>query len=270
VLRVNRSTYYKHFNSPEAPRNIENQRIRRAILELYTKSKQRFGAGKIRQRLSAEYGINISEGRVYRLMKGMSLPKMSTVKPKPAPKTMSADSECPNLLNKQFNPSAPNRVWVSDITYIKVNGKFVYLCVIIDLFARKLIAYKIGARADASLTIDTFNTAYKLRGAPAGTLFHSDRGVQYTAKDFRKLLDNANFIQSFSAKGHPYDNAVVESFFKFLKHEEIDRRSFDSLDELNLALFEYMHFYNHSRPHSANDNLTPHELESRFFNDVLG
>ena len=197
-------------------------------------------------------------------MKGMALPKMSTVKAKPTFKSAAVDSDCPNLLKKQFNPSAPNRVWVSDITYIKVNGKFVYLCVIIDLFARKLIAYKTGINAKVSLVIDTFNAAYKSRRSPVGTLFHSDRGVQYTAKDFRKLLDNVNFIQSFSAKGHPFDNAVVESFFKFLKHEETDRRSFSSLDELNLALFEYAHFYNSLRPHSANGFLTPIELENEF------
>jgi transposase InsO family protein len=124
--------------------------------------------------------------------------------------------------------------------------------------------HKSGIKADVSLVVDTFNTAYKLRGKPVGTLFHSYRCVQYTAKTFRKLLDGVNFIQSFSAKGHPYDNAVAEAFFKFLKHEETDRRSFSSLDKLNLALFEYSHFYNNARPHSANGNLTPDELEFRF------
>ena len=88
-------------------------------------------------------------------------------------------------------------------------------------------------------------------------MFHSDRGCQYTSKEFRNALDNANFVQSFSAKAHPYDNAVAESFFKFLKKEELDRRTFNSLCDLNLSLFEYIEsFYNKRRPHSANDFLS--------------
>ena len=121
---------------PESKRSIENQEIRRAILSLYTKSKQRFGVPKIQKRLAAEYGIKISAGRVYRLMKGMALPKMSTVKPKPATKAEHTDAEYINVLKKQFNPDAPNKAWVSDITYVRVNGRFHYVCAIIDLYAR--------------------------------------------------------------------------------------------------------------------------------------
>jgi transposase InsO family protein len=164
----------------------------------------------------------------------------------------------------QFNPAAPNRVWVSDITYIKVKGGFAYVCVIIDLFARKVVAYKTSLKANVCLTEETLKSAYAVRGNPSGVIFHSDRGVQYTAKEFRKVLDGMNFTQSFSAKGHPYDNAVAEAFFKFLKLEEIDRRTFSSLQELDLTLFEYVRFYNNSRPHSANGGLTPDETEARF------
>lgn len=97
-------------------------------------------------------------------------------------------------------------------------------------------------------------------------MFHSDRGCQYTSADFRKAVDLADYIQSFSAKGHPYDNAVAESFFKYLKLEELNRKSFSSLDELNLSLFEYIEgFYNRKRPHSANDLLSPDEKERDFF-----
>ena len=98
-------------------------------------------------------------------------------------------------------------------------------------------------------------------------MFHSDQGSQYTSKEFRKALDCANIVQSFSARGHPYDNAVMESFFRFLKHEELNRRTFNSLQELNLSLFEYVEgFYNKNRPHSANDFLSPNEKEALFWN----
>ena len=266
VLKVNRSTYYKRFSKEEAPRTLENRQIRDTILTIYANAKYRFGAHKVRQRLLTEYGIKISVGRVYRLMKTMTLPKMSTIKPKNAPKSKSVDSDCPNFLSKRFNVTAPNQIWVGDITYVRVNGKFCYVCAVIDLFARRLVACIPGQKIDTNLVIKAFEAAYSNRGKPQGLMFHSDRGVQYTCAQFRGLLDNLLVVQSFSAKGHPYDNAVAESFFKFLKLEELNRRNFAAFAELELALASYAHFYNSQRPHSHNDGLTPIQKEDEFFN----
>ena len=198
-------------------------------------------------------------------MKGMELPKTSTIKPKNGRKVVQNDENMPNFLKKRFDVPKPNEVWVSDITYVKIGGKWCYICVVIDLFARKLISCKASKKADSKLTSDTLTVAYNSRNCPKNVMFHSDRGVQYTAFDFRKLLDKLDFIQSFSAKGHPYDNAVAESFFRFLKSEELDRTSFATLDELNLSLFEYANFYNNFRPHSFNDGLAPSQKELEFF-----
>ena len=176
VLNVNRSSYYKHFNSKEPKRAIENRNIKNCILQIYSEAKCRYGAQKMRRVLEVNYGIHISQGRVYRLMKQMQLPKMSTVKPKFKTATQSNDRDCHNVLKQNFNPKEPNKAWCSDITYIKAGGKFYYLCVIIDLFSRRVIAYKISCKIDTRLVLDT--------------------------------------------KGHPYDNAVAEAFFKFLKLEE--------------------------------------------------
>jgi transposase InsO family protein len=199
-------------------------------------------------------------------MKSMALPKMSTSKPVSV-KIQSEQGECKNHLDQRFNPSAPNTVWAGDITYVRVAGRFCYVCVIMDLFSRKVIAWKTGMTADKRLVIDTFTAACVKRGNPNGVLFHSDRGCQYTSKDFRKTVDNADFVQSFSAKGHPYDNAVVESFFKYLKKELTNRHSYSSIKELNMSLFEYVEgFYNKSRPHSSNGMLSPVEKEVAFFN----
>ena len=107
-----------------------------------------------------------------------------------------------------------------------------------------MIAYKISSKIDARLVLDTFESALKNRNYPENVIFHSDRGSQYTSDEFRKRLDRASFIQSFSKKGHPYDNAVAEAFFKFLKLEETNRRSYTAFDELELSVFEYIHFYN--------------------------
>lgn len=199
-------------------------------------------------------------------MKSMNLPKMSTVKP--IFKTSESRSFAPdkNILNQNFNVPKPNLVWVSDITYVKVNGSFRYICVIIDLFSRKVIAYSIGSKIDKQLVIKTFYSAFDKRNKPSNLIFHSDRGSQYTSKDFRKILDSLNVVQSFSKKGYPYDNAVAESFFKFLKHEELNRRTFLTTKELELSLFEYIEgFYNKKRPHSANDMLSPSKKEELFF-----
>jgi putative transposase len=197
-------------------------------------------------------------------MKSMQLPKMSSIKPKAVFSSNTADSDCPNHLKQNFNPSAPNQVWVSDITYIRVGNRFCFLCIVIDLFARKVIAYRLSSKMNVQLTIDTFQAAWNIRGKPSGLLFHSDRGCQYTAKEFRKLIDSHDVVQSFSAKGHPYDNAVAESFFKFLKLEETNRKSYSSLNELQLSLFSYIHFYNTLRPHGSNAYLTPDEKEIAF------
>lgn len=240
---------------------MQNQLLRSQILSLYSSSGKRLGAYKIAKRLAVEFGQKVSPGRVYRLMHSMALPKMSTQKPRFKP-LHASPQPCCNHLNKQFNPKAPNLIWVSDITYVRVASSFCYVCVIIDLFSRKVISYTASTRINTQLVLDALDLACKKRGYPQNVMFHSDQGCQYTSASFRKALDAADFIQSFSAKGHPYDNAVAESFFKYLKHEELNRRSFSSLQQLKLSLFEYIEsFYNRKRPHSANDFLSPNEKE---------
>jgi len=269
VLKVNRSTYYKHFSKAVSDRTLQNQRIRSYILAIYSASKKRLGAYKICYLLGVEYGIYISVGRVYRLMKSMNLPKMSTVKPKFIHSKSDNSASFNNEVKQNFTTDKPNLVWVSDITYVKVNGKFCYICVIIDLFSRKVIAYTVRNKIDVNLVIDTFNKAFAIRNYPENLIFHSDRGSQYTAKSFRKYLDNCNVIQSFSAKGYPYDNAVAESFFKFLKLEELNRQTFYNKAQLELSLFEYTEgFYNAKRPHSANGMLSPNQKETLYFDNL--
>jgi putative transposase len=266
VLRVNRSSYYKHYSSAEAPRTLENRDLKQKILSIYANSKKRFGAQKITQRIYAEYGLKISAGRAYRLMKQMDLPKMSTIKPRRAVHEADSEGKCSNILKQKFDVKEPNRVWVSDITYVKTRHGFAYICAVIDLFSRTLIAWQVSAKIDADLAVNTLKSAFIQRKCPKNVLFHSDRGVQYTAKNFRKIADDLGIIQSFSAKGYPYDNAVAESFFKFLKLEEMGRRSFADVDEVRLAMFEYARFYNDVRPHGFNLGRKPNEKDVEFFN----
>lgn len=264
VLKVNRSTYYKHFSAQPAPRTIENQEIRSRILEVYSASQKRLGAAKIKVVLLRDYGINISVGRVYRLMKGMRLPKMSTRKPR-IHTAQEAQTRCINHLDQKFNPPAPNQIWVSDITYIRIAGGFAYLCAVMDLFSRKIIAFRVHHKMDSSFVMQTLRQALDLRKPSNAVLFHSDRGSQYTCLRFRKFCDENQITQSFSKKGYPWDNSVMEAFFKYAKQEEFSRRSFASIAEVKMAAFKYIEgFYNSRRPHSANQMMTPNEREAKF------
>ena len=152
---------------------------------------------------------------MYRLMRSMTLPKPSTVKPKRTPQKDSG--ECHDLLRRQFHQSAPNLVWVSDFTYLRVNRTWYFLCIVMDLFSRKIIGWSLSSKHDTALIIAAFHKAYQSRNISYGLIFHSDQGAEYTASSFRKLLDANNIVQSFSKKGCPFDNACCESFFKFLK-----------------------------------------------------
>ena len=230
VLRVNRSTYYKFFNHTPSARDKDNAYIRSCILALHSKYKKRLGADKLRICLRNEYCLQISTGRVYRLLKTMNLPKMSTVKPFSRKNVASLDENCINILKQRFNPAKPNAAWVCDMTYLRAAGRFFYLYVLFLIYFQERLLL---------------------------TSFH--------VKTIPDYLDSLDMIQSFSAKGHPYDNAVMESFFRYLKKEETNRHAFASFNELNLSLFEYIYgFYNSVRPHSHNNGLSPNQAEFVF------
>lgn len=235
------------------------------ILRIHAEHSKRLGAYKIAYVLKRDYGINISVGRVQRLMKTLQLPQMSTAKPSGSAKH-NDNGEYTDHLKRNFPLSAPNLVWASDITYLKAGGRWYYLCIIMDLFSRKVISWELSAKADARLVIDTFKKAYGKRDAPYGLMFHSDHGCQYTSFLFRRLLDSLNVVQSFSKKGCPFDSACCECFFKYLKKEETNKRTYPSFRELKLSVFGYIDgYYNSRRPHGTLGMLTPNGAETLYW-----
>jgi len=267
VLRVAKSTYYYHQKCKSAPskRELENKRISERIVEVHHKTDKRYGAAKMKLELE-KHCIFISVGRVSRFMDKLNLPKMSTMKPQKPKNIPDSDENLPNILDRCFDAQYPNQKWVSDITYIRAENRWYYLCVVMDLFARKIIAYKISAKIDQVLVQDTIRIAYRARGCPQNVIFHSDRGSQYTAKETRKLLDQFNMVASFSKKGCPFDNAVVEAFFHFLKHEEVYRRNYVAKKQMEDSVFGYINgFYNTQRIHSAAGNVSPNQKEKQHF-----
>lgn len=270
ALQVNRSTYYKFIQRQPSKRKQENQQLKKWILEIYTQAKKRFGAAKIQVVLKRDDGISISVERVYRLLRQLQLPQMTTVKPNDS-KIKKVDEEphasYPNYLQQAFNPPAPNQVWTTDFSYIPVGKGFVYLCIAMDLFSRKIIAWQVSHKINTDLALKTLELAYKQRQPCHSVLIHSDRGSQYTAQKYRRWLDEHDLIASYSKKAYPWDNAVTEAFFKYMKKEELNRRTFSSIQEVQLACFEYIEsFYNRHRPHSTIGMLTPEEKELFYFN----
>lgn len=265
VINLSPRTYHANKKRTLSKREIFNQFVRRNILEIYHKSDKRFGAYKINNKLK-EQGINISIGKLYRILSNMQLPSVYTKKPQFKYYKSDNDIKYTNILKRNFHTEAPNKVWVSDITYVKVNGKNNFVCIVLDLFSRKIVSYTCSSNMKKELVIETLSKAMRNRHYPKNVIFHSDRGSQYTSKDFRRLIDSYDIVQSFSKAGCPYDNAVAEAFFKYYKQGETNRRSYRTLDELKLATFEYVEkYYNNYNPHSHNGGRTPNQTEKDFW-----
>ncbi len=175
---------------------------------------------------------------------------------------------CRNLLNRNFNPSRLNQVWVSDITYIKTQKGWLYLTTIIDLYDRQVIGWSLSTRLYTSQTIiPAWKMAVSKRKITINLLFHSDRGIQYASNEFRKIIrSNTLVTQSMSRKGNCWDNAVAESFFKTLKVELIYGNEFKSIEKAKTNIFEYIEvWYNKKRLHSSLGYKTPYEAELEYY-----
>ncbi len=209
-------------------------------------------------------GYHVHKDHVSRLMKEMGLHVRKAAYTAEHLRSISKN-RYKNLLNGNFQPDSPNEVWVSDITYVKVDCRYMFVCVVMDLFSRRVISYGISDTIDAVLVMTTFHDAYIKRGCPEGLLFHSDQGVQYTSYSFRSYLKELEVEQSFSSPGYPYDNAVCESFFHTLKKESLYRQLYKDASELSATLDEYIEFYNEQRLHRTLKMKTPSQIETEFY-----
>ena len=170
----------------------------------------------------------------------------------------------PNTLNRQFDPSEPNQVWVTDITMIRTYEGWLYLSVVLDLYSRQVIGWSMQSRIHADLVLKALLMAVWRRKPPPGVLVHSDQGSQFTGSDWTKFLETHGLKCSMSRRGNCHDNAVVESFFQLLKRERIKRKIYSTRDEARREVFDYIEmFYNTKRRHSYNDGLPPVEYEKR-------
>ena len=262
ALCVSRGTFYNHiFRRKEVTAyDKRKSEMRKHIKAVFDESHQRFGANKIAAVLSTQ-GISTSSKYVRELMQEMGLQSITRYSKRDYQKGKRLAKK-QNVLQRQFKADEPNRVWGSDVTCFKINDKYLYICVILDLFSRKVVAYRVSPKNSTYLITSTFRQAYQNRNAPQSLMFHSDQGAQYTSKTFCKLLRMNKVVQSFSAPGQPHDNAVMESFFSFMKREEIYRTHYKSEQQFAKSVDNYIEFYNTQRPHSTLNYKTPDQFEA--------
>jgi len=197
--------------------------------------------------------VPITEYKVRRLMQQNRLYPVTQTKYTPYRKGKGGGLFFDNLLNQEFDPLGPNEVWAGDITYIKTVLGWVYLAVVVDLFNREIIGYVVSKTIDVELVKRALcNALITTGGGGKNMVFHSDRGIQYSSKSFRKMLEDNCITGSMSKPGCPYDNAPVESFFSTAKRECIYRKEYGTIDEVRKDLYEYIElFYNRKRMHSS-------------------
>jgi transposase InsO family protein len=261
TLKVSRSGYYSWRFRPESQRSKENRILLFHIRVVHDDSRQTYGSPRVTVELK-ESGLACGENRVARLMRNNGISAKRQRKFRVTTNSKHNYPVAPNLLNRQFEVSRPNAVWVSDITYIWTSNGWLYLAGVVDLHSRMVVGWSMGHRITEQLTLDALNHALTRRQPSSGLLHHSDRGSQYAANKYQTTLKNNGLVPSMSRKGDCWDNAVMESFFATLKTELIYREIFVTREDAKSKIFDYIEmFYNRKRRHSTLGYKSPVEFE---------
>lgn len=264
VLEVSAVGYYGWLKEPVSPRGKEDERQTGLIKQLWLESGCVYGYRKVHMDMR-EMGEACGKHRVLRLMQGAQIKaeigykKRKGVYGKPA-------VAAPNLLEQNFDTPAPDKVWVTDITYIRTHEGFLYLAVIIDLFSRKVIGWSMQPTLAADIIMNAILMAVWRRKPKHEVIIHSDQGSQFQSHDWKSFLESNHLVPSMSRRGNCYDNAAAETFFQLLKRERIRRKIYATREEARNDVFNYIElFYNPVRRHSYTNNLSPVEYEKAYF-----
>ena len=259
VLELPRSTYYFILNMIES--EDKDKELRAEIEEIFIRSRNNYGTRKIKVELKKKNFI-VSRRRIGRIMKEQGLISNYTVSQYKVHKTKCNEDKIANALDREFTQKMPLNVVTSDLTYVRVGAKWNYICFILDLFNREVIGYSVGDKKDAELVKLSFmKTNYNLGEI---NLFHTDRGNEFKNKIIDELLEVFSIKRSLSLKGCPYDNAVSESTFKILKLEFVNNHKFETIEELELLLSDYVNWYNNIRIHGSLNYMTPKEYREKY------
>jgi transposase InsO family protein len=263
-LAVSASGYYdwQKRRACPGPRARENQTLAKAIQALHAQSRQTYGSPRIVAELRKQ-GCQHGRNRIARLMREAGL----CGRQKGRYRVQTTDSNhdqpiAPNRLVQAPKATAPNQLWVADITYIQTQEGWLYVAAILDLYSRKIVGWAMRERIDTALVLAALNMALLHRQPPTHLLCHSDRGVQYASADYRAALTTAGLVASMSRRGNCYDNATMESFWSTLKLDLVYRRSFATRNQARHELFDYIeNFYNRQRSHTSLGFLSPVDFE---------
>ena len=262
VLGVSPAGYYAWRSRPESRRSAANRALVDDIKRVHRDTRGRYGSPRIHVELKAQ-GRGASRGRIERLMRRHGI-RAIMARPR---RVRTTDSRhdlpiAPNLLDRSFSATAPNQVWLADITYIETDRGWLYLAAVMDLYSRRIVGWAMADHLRASLPLAALRMAISAQRPGVGLIHHSDRGVQYASADYRKLMQSAGLRASMSRKGDCYDNAPMESFFHTLKTELVHHRHYATRIEATRDIFAYIEgFYNRTRRHSAIGYISPIEME---------
>lgn len=257
VFEVSKSGYYTWLTRVPSKRSQDNARLEVAIKAAHVRTRQSYGPERLRDEL-ADDGFPAGVGRIKRLRKQMGIRCKQTRKFKATTNSNHGLPVAENLLNQDFRTDRPNQVWVTDITYIPTHEGWLYLAGIKDLHTCEIVGYALGERMTKDLVARALFGAVSHKRPPPGLIHHSDRGSQYCAHDYRRLLKQFGMQCSMSRKGNCYDNAPMESFWGTLKNELVHHRRYETRAQAKSEITEYIEiFYNRQRRHSKLGNLAP-------------
>jgi len=262
TLGVSRAGFYEWLGRPESDRAKANRELLAVIRDSFEQSDRTYGSPRVWRDLIA-WGCRCSENRVARLMLAAGL--QARRKRRRLPEDIGVRPEhyiAPNLLDRQFDATAPNQRWVADFTYIWTDEGWLYFAVVLDLFSRRIVGWSMSQEMTAELVTDALVMALWRRGKPRELLHHSDQGSQYTSERFQTLLSDFGITCSMSRRGDVWDNSAMESFFSSLKTERTSRTQYRSRNQCRADLFDYVErFYNVRRRHSTIGYVSPAEFE---------
>jgi putative transposase len=267
ALEVTPSGYYAWAGRPPTRRAARDQQLRTQLRIVHAHHRGRYGSPRLLRELRAE-GVCVGRNRVIRLMRLEGLRARRSRRFRVTTDSAHASPVAPNRLRRQFTVAAPNRVWAGDVTYLETAEGWLYLAVLLDLYARRVVGWATRATLDTDLPCAALHLALGTRRPPAGLLHHSDRGSQYASDRYQALLRQHDIQVSMSRAGDCYDNAVVESFFSTLK-TELGTRRWLSRAAAHRDIADYIErYYNPLRLHSTIAYQSPVAAESAYANAV--
>lgn len=269
VLDVSEGGYYAHEGRPPSKRKQEEARLEVEIQASHKRTRRTYGAGRMRDDLK-DHGTDISLYRTRKLRKKLGIRCKQVKKFKVTTDSKHSHPVAENLLNQNFQASAPNQVWVTDITYIPTDEGWLYLSGHKDLFGKDIVGYAMSDRMTKKLVSESLFRAVAAKRPPKGLIHHSDRGSQYCAPSYRKLLEQFGMTASMSRKGNCYDNAPMESFWGLLKTELVHHRKYRTREEARREITEYIEvFYNRQRIQAQLGYLSPAAYERKFYKELF-